>query len=396
MDLNVIGGGLAGLVGALRAAELGASVDLYEAAGLLGGRARATPGAYAAHDGPHVIYADGAMWRWLRRRSLIGAYRTVSATDLAAVHFRVNGHRRRVPPAGLARLLARRMLRAPVDTDFASWVARLHGDQVAKWAANMSGVVTFDPDPGRLSAAFVWDRILRVTSLPPKVRYPAHGWGGVIQRIAERATALGVRIHLDSRVDMLPNGPTIVATSLSAARRLLRDPSLTWESGSTLLLDVAVQRRRRDAFVVSDLDEAGWCEDFSRTAPALAPAGHSLIQAHLPIRAGESRDAANARLAALVDVAAPNAQTRTLWRRTGSAHGRTGAVDLPGRSWRDRPAIYRGDGVYLAGDSVAAPGLLGEVAWCSAVWAAEAAVRMPSRRVRRLLNRYEAFSNTAT
>jgi phytoene dehydrogenase-like protein len=383
MELNVIGGGLAGLVGAIRAAELGASVDLYEAAGRLGGRGRATPGAYAAHDGPHVIYADGAMWRWLRQRSLIGPYRTVSAKDLAAAHFRVDGHRRRVPPAGLARLLARRSLRAPVDTDFASWVSRDRGDQVARWAANLSGVVTFDSDPGRLSAAFVWDRILRFTSLPPKVRYPAHGWSGLIQRLTERATTLGVRIHLDSRVDMLPNGPTIVATSLPAARRLLRDPSLSWDSGSTLLLDIAVRRRRGDAFIVSDLDEAGWCEDFSRTAPALAPAGHALVQAHLPIRAGESRDAAHARLAALVNVAATDAQARTLWRRTGSAHGRTGAVDLPGRTWRDRPAIDRGDGVYLAGDSVAAPGLLGEVAWRSAIWAAEAAVHTPSRHARR-------------
>jgi hypothetical protein len=47
--------------------------------------------------------------------------------------------------------------------------------------------------------------------------------------------------------------------------------------------------------------------------------------------------------------------------------GRSGPLDHPGKSWRDRPAVERGDGVYLAGDMVAAPGLLSEVAWASAV-----------------------------
>ncbi|HEY6425280.1 MAG TPA: hypothetical protein VIY28_18980 [Pseudonocardiaceae bacterium] len=55
--------------------------------------------------------------------------------------------------------------------------------------------------------------------------------------------------------------------------------------------------------------------------------------------------------------------------------GRTGALDLPGLTWRDRPAIDRGDGVFLAGDMVAAPGLLGEVSVNSAVMAARGALR---------------------
>lgn len=53
--------------------------------------------------------------------------------------------------------------------------------------------------------------------------------------------------------------------------------------------------------------------------------------------------------------------------------GRTGALDPPGATWRDRPAIDRGDGVFLAGDMVAAPGLLFEVGAASAVEAARLA-----------------------
>jgi len=52
----------------------------------------------------------------------------------------------------------------------------------------------------------------------------------------------------------------------------------------------------------------------------------------------------------------------------------TGALDLPGTTWRDRPAIDRGKGIFLAGDQVAALGLLSEVAFASASRAAAGAL----------------------
>jgi len=58
---------------------------------------------------------------------------------------------------------------------------------------------------------------------------------------------------------------------------------------------------------------------------------------------------------------------------------RSGPLDYPGTSWRDRPAIDRGDGIYLAGDMVAAPGLLSEVSWASAVEASRLALSAPLR-----------------
>lgn len=76
-----------------------------------------------------------------------------------------------------------------------------------------------------------------------------------------------------------------------------------FEPLSRHLVDSRRRMWREDAFIVSDLESAGWCEDFSRTAPGLAPAGHVLVQAQLPIRPGESRDAAHARLTALINVA---------------------------------------------------------------------------------------------
>jgi hypothetical protein len=54
-------------------------------------------------------------------------------------------------------------------------------------------------------------------------------------------------------------------------------------------------------------------------------------------------------------------------------NGRTAALDPPGKTWRDRPAIDRGEGVFVAGDMVAAPGCLSEIAWASAIEASRLA-----------------------
>lgn len=171
----------------------------------------------------------------------------------------------------------------------------------------------------------------------------------------------------------LPRPPVVVATSLDAAGRLLGTTLPSAESGRTVLLDLAVRAERRDAFVVSDLDAAGWLERYSLPDPSLVPSGESLIQAHLPLREAEDRTDGLVRLEALADQALPRWRERITWRRHGTAQRRTGALDVPGQTWRDRPAVDRGDGVFLAGDMVAAPGLLSEVSFHSGVAAARGA-----------------------
>jgi hypothetical protein len=67
-------------------------------------------------------------------------------------------------------------------------------------------------------------------------------------------------------------------------------------------------------------------------------------------------------------------------------HGRHGAVDPPGTTWHDRPGIERGNRVFLAGDMVAAPGLLSEVAFTSAIEAGRSAVLWATSRRRASLS----------
>ncbi|WP_156725378.1 NAD(P)-binding protein [Streptomyces apocyni] len=385
--LTVIGGGFAGLTAAITAAESGAQVTLYESHHTLGGRARTTEaGPYRTNEGPHALYNGGPHWAWLKQRGLLPPLAPLPPLEAARTRLRHRGMPRRLPPLGMLKLLRRKPEQAPVDRDFLSWATDQVGDEGARAAAHYIAVALFHHDPGALSAAFVHERLRRAFKLPPEAHYLRGGWSALIDVMAARAWDLGVRIETAARVDSgalaahAQDGPVIVATSLDAARGLLGDASLRWDSGRTVLIDLAIRRRRGDAFIVSDLDTPGWVERFSAVDPTLAPAGEQLIQGQVPVGPGESKDDGVLRAEELLDLGMPGWRERTTWRREALANGRTGALDRPGTTWRDRPAIDRGDGVYLAGDQVAAPGVLAEVSFTSAVTAATLAVGA-SRRI---------------
>src|SRR5438270_1990484 len=257
-EITVVGGGLGGLVAAISCAESGARVRLLEAHRLLGGRARTTEGPFRANLGPHVVYDDGPLWTWLVERGLAG---DEPRSPFRGARFRHGGELKRIPPPGMLRLVKLVRHDPPVERDFRSWVAEHCGEDAADAAAKAAGVFSFDADPGRLSAAFVWERLVRVvTQVPPKARYMVGGWESMINGLAVRARHLGVHIETGRHVASLPRSPVIVATELGAARRLLRDDALRWEGARTALLDVGIAARPGDPFIVSDLDEAGWVE----------------------------------------------------------------------------------------------------------------------------------------
>ncbi|MEU1278670.1 FAD-dependent oxidoreductase [Streptomyces sp. NPDC005805] len=382
--ITVVGGGFAGLTAAISAAESGARVTLHEAHHTLGGRARTADGTYRTNDGPHALYRSGPHWSWLSRHGLLprGSVASVPARELLRFRFRRGGALRVAPPRGLLGLVRRPAAEAPVDSDYLSWATGVAGETAARAAAHFIGVALFHHDPGSLSARFVQERLRRVTALPPQARYPVGGWGTLVDRMADRARELGVRIETTARVDALPadHGPVVVATSLDAARSLLGDDTLSWPGGRTTLVDLALRTRKGDPFIVSDLDAPGWVERFSAQDRTLAPAGQSLLQCHLPVAPEESKAEGGAHADALLDLGFPGWRDRTEWRRDALSQGRTGAVDLPDTTWRDRPAIDRGDGVYLVGDQVAAPGLLSEVSFTSALEAVSLALRAGGRR----------------
>ncbi len=376
-EITIIGGGLAGLTAAISAAEQGSPVRLLEAHEELGGRARSMNGPYKANLGPHALLSNSPFWRWLGDRELLPKY---ARPPLSGVRFRWQDAIRRVPAVGAAVAALRlRGRSAPVDVDFRTWATDLVGSDAAEALARSAGILTYYHDPGELSAAFVWEPLVRgLLSAPPVARYPIGGWSSIVARMQDHATTLGVRIETGAGVDELPTPPVIIATELADARRLLGDESLDWLGGHAVCLDLALRHRRGDPFVVVDLQETGWIERYTAADASLAPTGEELIQAQMPIRPGEPADAATLRLERLLDAAFVDWRERETWRRRQVMRKRTGALDPPGASWRDRPAIDRGGGIYLAGDMVAAPGVLSEIAWASAVEASKLAARAPA------------------
>ena len=255
-----------------------------------------------------------------------------------------------------------------MDLDFRTWAASHTDERTAEMLSAACGVYTFHHDPGELSAAFVWPRTVRLL-LTAAVDRALSGrrleHAGSVAG-ASRARAGRGRARPAPASTALPEPPVIVATELEQARELLGDDSLSWPSGHTVCLDLGLRHRRGDPFVVSDMDEAGWIGRYSAANPSIAPDGEELVQAQMPIRPGESADQAALRLERLLDVGLVDWRERETWRRRQVMDARSGALDMPGATWRDRPAVDRGDGVFLAGDMVAAPGLLSEVSWASA------------------------------
>jgi hypothetical protein len=209
------------------------------------------------------------------------------------------------------------------------------------------------------------------------VRSVLGGWGCLTEQLAGRARDLAVRVELGADIDVaeLHGGPVVVATSLPSAARLLDDPSLTWPGATAALLDVALTHRRFDPQTVLDLSgDLGACCLIGRKSagdPSVAPAGQELFQILLGVPPDTTTADGVRAIEASLDRSIAQWRSRELWRREGLVRDGAGALDYPGYTWRDRPAIDRGDGRYLAGDMTAAPGVLSEVAVNSAVRAGQ-------------------------
>lgn len=376
--ISVVGGGMAGLVAAVTAAREGAPVTLYEAHGMAGGRARSSRGEFVADLGGHAVYNDGDMYRWLKDNDLLPPTTRVKSRY---IQFRHLGVVRRTPPLSLLnawRLLRRRATDAPHDIAFLDWATGIAGEEAARLVAD-SCFFLFHHDPGSLSAAFVWGHLRRFLVANPSAEFSHGGWQSLVDALETRARLLGVDIELGTNIGAsdVPQPPVIVATELRQAARILGTPGIAWPSGRSVHVDVGFRdpERGTDRVAAIDLDAPGYTSRYSKYDPSRAPAGHSLVQAWVGAAPEESTDEAARRVEALVESTYPGIGDREVWRRRYVNDGRSGAVDPVGTTWRDRPAIDRGDGVFLAGDGVAAPGLLAEVSWASAIEAANGAVR---------------------
>lgn len=367
-NVKIVGGGIGGLCAGIACAENDINVTLFEARSRLGGRARSTDGEFVANYGPHVLYDDGPFWRWLSDRGLA---EPAAKAPLTGVRFRYGDNIHRLPPVRLARV-ARLVQRsaAPTDLSAREWLTRERDATTAELATRLCHVFTFHHDPGSLSAAFLAERARRAFALPPAARYVEGGWSELVTRLEQHARDLGVNIVTETKITELPNPPVIVALDLRGARTLLNDDGLSWHGARTALLDIGLTTGNHDPFLLFDLDHGVFFERYSKPDPSLAPPGHELIQAQVGLAPHATIDEGVACIEHALDAALPTWRPREVWRRSVLVEDASGALDLPGTTWRDRPQIDHGNGVFLVGDMVAAPGLLSEVSWASALTAA--------------------------
>lgn len=365
-DLTIVGAGLTGLTAAIEAAERGWRVVVTEAHSRPGGRARSLAAPFRANAGPHAIYVDGPWWAWLERRGLTPPIVTAPPGDSLVMAAGQLGPW----PAKLSRAIAALPAEAPVAESLRSWLLRQVTPGTAEAIIGFIFIPTFDHDPGRLSAAFARECLRR--ALSGGVRYVVGGWSTLVRLLAGRAACLGVQIRTRTRVAALPAGHTILATSLATARQLTGDRSLTWPSARVATFDLGLRAGADPGwFRVMDLDDRIYAARYSVADPSLAPPGHELIQIAAACSPSERKTDAEHRVQHLLDQSWPGWRAAVRWQRSCLRTQCTGAIDLPGTTWRDRPAIGRSAALAVATDQSAAPGLLAEVA----ITAAQLAVR---------------------
>jgi phytoene dehydrogenase-like protein len=382
-DLTIVGAGLTGLTAAIEAAERGWRVVVAEAHSQPGGRARSLAAPFRANAGPHAIYVDGPWWPWLERRALTPPI-VEAPRDANLVR---TGGQFCPWPAELSAAIAALPADAPSQEPFRSWLLQHVGASAAEAIIGFMFVATFDHDPGRLSAAFARERLRR--ALSGGARYVVGGWSTLVGLLAERAASIGVQIRTRTRVPAPPAGQTILATSLATARQLTGDKSLTWPGARVATFDVGL---RADAdpgwFRVMDLDDRIYAARYSVADPTLAPPGHELIQIAAACSPRERKTDAERRVHRLLDQTWPGWRAAVRWQRSSVRTHCTGAIDLPGTTWRDRPAISRGNTLAVATDQSAAPGLLAE----AGITAAQLALHQLGRNPRPIMT---AFSQPA-
>ena len=304
---------------------------------------------------------DGSWWAWLERRGLtppiVEAPRPTSLTGATLVR---TGGRLGPWPAELGQAMAALPAEAPAGESFRAWLLRHVDAKTAEAVVAVAFIFTFDHDPGRLSAAFVHQRLRR--ALAGGVRYVAGGWSTLVGLLAERAGRLGAQLRTQARVPAVPAGPTILATSLAAARQLTGDRSLAWPSARVATFDLGLRADGGPGwFRVIDLDDRIYAARYSLADPTLAPPGHELIQIAAACAPGERKTDAERRVQRLLDQSWPGWRAAVRWHRSAIRTHCTGAVDPPGTTWHDRPAVSRGSTLTVATDQSAAPGLLAEV-----------------------------------
>jgi phytoene dehydrogenase-like protein len=384
----VIGGGPAGLIAASRLAEGGIETVLLEAGPHFGGRAASEErGGFILNQGPHALYAGGPAMRELQASGIeLDWWNPISA---ASVFPREGKAKRTLGGSGqLGRWFLGMRRTRPEDLagiSAAEWLRQsLHSERARASAAALIRVATFVADQESLSADVAATQLK--IGLSPGVRYLRGGWQSLVDALAANAGQAGATLRSRAAVrglerssdswQVVLDGETLRADAVivaaggpEAVARLLgqRAPAAPGPPAELSVLDLGLRklphRSRRFALGV---DKPTY---LSRHSP---PEHRDGVLLTLASYAREPRAA----LEELADSVQPGWRDEALLERflprmvAVSATPTPGGGGLPGR-----PAVDRGESLYLAGDWVGPEGWLVDGALASGAAAAATVLR---------------------
>lgn len=418
--VNIVGGGIAGLIAAVQLGQAGLAVELFESAPDLGGRARTKEvEGFFFNQGPHALYNGGALKRTLDRLGVAYSGRRALAKSRMAIW---RGKLHLLPVDGkslirtglfgvrdkfvFARVLRQLIAGARAEGSFATWLDGQKFSPVMRSSVEALGRLSaYANGSGHVSAQAMLDQIRMALG---GTQYLDHGWATFIAGLAQAARDAGVQLNTGARVER-------VEADAAGSRIVLADGRVATADATILALGphdaaalapgvASLQEEAREAIPVraNTLDLAlrrlpEGAEEFalgidgpfylslhSRSA-RLTPEGGALVHIakYLPVGEAPTRDAI-AELEAVADQAMPGWRAEEVKRQ--ELRGMIVANGMP-RWGRPRPGVALGDapGLFIAGDWVGAEGMIADCAAASGVEAAKAAAAFVTRKAGKAL-----------
>ncbi len=413
--INIVGGGICGLIAAIELARSGARVTLFEQASDLGGRARTRKvDGYFLNQGPHALYIQGAFHRELKRLGIPFSGQKPRPVQPQALY---HGKLHRFPDTVTSlvtgsffsltdKLDLVRSQKALANADageesFAHWLDdQRYSPLVRATMEAIARVSSYANAPAIVDAKAT---LLQMQKGVAGVLYLDGGWSSLVQALQAAAEAAGVEIRTGASVERVaveglrtrvvladggehPADATLLALGPKEAAALaphvesLRSYAAEAIPARTNALDLALERMPEGAkeFALG-LDTPIYFSLHTKAAK-LAPEGGAVVHIARYMAPDETvQPDAIEELEAVADLVMPG--WRKLEKKRQTLRGIAVAHAVVRWDQR-RPSVTLQDapGVFIAGDWVGDEGMISDAAAASATAAARAINAMIGRR----------------